>query len=34
MEYIKFNIDEMNQQQVFCEYREFIRWKEKGPMII
>ena len=32
MEYIKFNIDEMNQQQVFCEYREF-KDGEKGPMI-
>ena len=32
MEYIKFNIDEMNQQQVFCEYRE-IKDGEKGPMI-
>ena len=33
MEYIKFNIDEMNQRQVFCEYREF-KDGEKGPMII
>ena len=32
MEYIKFNIDEMNQQKVFCEYRE-INDGEKGPMI-
>ena len=32
MEYIKFNIDEMNQQQVFCEYREF-KDGEKGPML-
>lgn len=32
MEYIKFNIDEMIQQQVFCEYRE-IKDGEKGPMI-
>ena len=29
MEYIKFNIDEMIQQQVFCEYRE-IKDGEKG----
>ena len=32
MEYIKFNIDEMHQSQVFCEYREF-KDGEKGPMI-
>ena len=32
MEYIKFNIDEMNQHQVFCEYREFKDGK-KGPML-
>ena len=32
MEYIKFNIDEMNQQKVFCEYRDFSEG-EKGPMI-
>ena len=32
MEYIKFNIDEMNQQKVFCEYRNFSEG-EKGPMI-
>lgn len=32
MEYIKFNIDEMNQEQVFCEYREF-KDGEKGPML-
>ena len=32
MEYFKFNIDEMNQQQVFCEYRE-IKNGEKGPKI-
>ena len=33
MEYFKFNIDEMNQQMVFCEYREFING-EKGPMLM
>lgn len=33
MEYIKFNIDEMNQQMVFCEYREF-KDGEKGPMLV
>jgi hypothetical protein len=32
MEYIKFNIDEMNQEMVFCEYRE-IKDGVKGPMI-
>tara|TARA_Y100000004_G_scaffold179626_1_gene223415 strand:+ start:53 stop:511 length:459 start_codon:yes stop_codon:yes gene_type:complete len=32
MEYIKFNIDEMNQRMVFCEYREF-KEGEKGPML-
>ena len=32
MEYFKFNIDEMNQQMVFCEYREF-KDGEKGPML-
>lgn len=33
MEYIKFNIDEMNQSKVFCEYRE-ISETEKGPMLV
>ena len=32
MEYIKFNIDEMNQQQVFCEFRE-INDGKKSPKI-
>jgi hypothetical protein len=32
MEYFKFNIDEMNQQMVFCEYRE-ISDGTKGPML-
>ena len=32
MEYIKFNIDEMYQNHVFCEYREF-KNGEKGPML-
>lgn len=32
MEYFKFNIDEMNQQMVFCEYRE-ISEGTKGPML-
>ena len=32
MEYIKFNIDEMNQEQVFFEYREFTE-EDKGPII-
>ena len=32
MEYIKFNIDEMNQEMVFCEYREIANGK-KGPML-
>ena len=32
MEYIKFNIDEMNQEMVFCEYRE-ITDGTKGPML-
>lgn len=33
MEYVKFYIDEMNQQMVFCEYREIVEGK-KDPMII
>lgn len=32
MKYIKFNIDEMNQQMVFCEYRE-IENGQKGEMM-
>ena len=32
MEYIKFHIDEMDQEFVFCEYREIIEDK-KGPLI-
>ena len=32
MEYIKFNIDEMYQEMVFCDYRE-IKDGKKGPMI-
>ena len=32
MKYIKFNIDEMNQEMVFCEYREIANGT-KGPMI-
>ena len=32
MEYIKFNIDEMHQERVFCEYRE-IKDGKKGPML-
>ena len=32
MEYIKFNIDEMTQNRVFCEYR-LIENGEKGPML-
>lgn len=32
MEYIKFNIDEMYQEVVFCEYRE-IKEGKKGPFI-
>lgn len=32
MEYFKFNIDEMNQEMVFCEYRE-ITDGNKGPML-
>jgi len=32
MEYIKFNIDEMQQEVVFCEYRE-IKDGVKGPFI-
>ena len=32
MEYIKFNIDEMYQEIVFCEYRE-IKDGVKGPYI-
>jgi len=31
MKYIKFNIDEMHQSMVFCEYRDFTTGK--GPMI-
>lgn len=31
MKYIKFNIDEMYQRMVFCEYRDFT--DGKGPMI-
>tara|TARA_Y100000114_G_scaffold74568_1_gene68368 strand:- start:3008 stop:3481 length:474 start_codon:yes stop_codon:yes gene_type:complete len=31
MKYIKFNIDEMHQRMVFCEYRDFS--KGKGPML-
>lgn len=33
MEYVKFYIDEMNQNMVFCEYREIVDGK-KSPMII
>jgi len=32
MEYIKFHIDEMDQEFVFCEYREILEDK-KGPLI-
>lgn len=32
MKYIKFNIDEMNQQMVFCEYREIANG-QKGEMM-
>ena len=32
MKYIKFNVDEMHQQMVFCEYRDFTAGK--GPMLI
>jgi len=31
MKYIKFNIDEMHQRMVFCEYRDFS--EGKGPML-
>ncbi len=31
MKYIKFNIDEMHQRMVFCEYRDFTNGK--GPML-
>lgn len=31
MKYIKFNIDEMHQRMLFCEYRDFT--EGKGPMI-
>jgi len=31
MKYIKFNVDEMHQQMVFCEYRDFTAGK--GPML-
>jgi len=31
MKYIKFNIDEMHQSMVFCEYRDFTNGK--GPML-
>lgn len=31
MKYIKFNIDEMHQRMVFCEYRDFSNGK--GPML-
>jgi len=31
MKYIKFNIDEMHQRMVFCEYRDFT--EGKGPML-
>jgi hypothetical protein len=31
MEYIKFHIDEMDQEFVFCEYREITEDK-KGPL--
>ena len=33
MEYLKFNIDEMTQQMVFCEYRE-ITAESKKPTIV
>lgn len=32
MEYVKFYIDEMNQEMVFCDYRE-IKDGKKAPMI-
>ena len=32
MKYIKFNIDEMHQRMVFCEYRDFTNGK--GPMLV
>jgi hypothetical protein len=32
MEFFKFFIDEMNQEMVFCDYREIVEGK-KGPMI-
>ena len=31
MKYMKFNIDEMHQRMVFCEYRDFS--EGKGPML-
>ena len=31
MKYIKFNIDEMHQRMVFCEFRDFT--EGKGPML-
>tara|TARA_Y100000389_G_C17328574_1_gene446836 strand:- start:320 stop:793 length:474 start_codon:yes stop_codon:yes gene_type:complete len=31
MKYMKFNIDEMHQRMVFCEYRDFT--EGKGPML-
>lgn len=33
MEYILFQIDEMNQQMVFCHYRDFSKGKDKSKKI-
>ncbi len=33
MEYLKFNIDEMNQKMLFCQYRDLSQGKHSPPMI-
>lgn len=33
MKYMKFNIDEMNQKMLFCQYRDLSQGKHSPPMI-
>ena len=33
MIYLKFNIDEMNQKMLFCQYRDISQGKNSPPMI-